>query len=146
MMGSRQEAQGALFYEFSIEAHVPSDHTLRLVDQFVDLASIRQHLAPFYSSTGRPPGIGRVRLLRRSTTRSPASSERRSRYSLAILSGSLASSGSDYVARSEPPETGQDPSCIAATAKSLTGKPLAPRSAVDLLRQRTGVFPRNQLV
>ena len=58
MMGSRQEAQGALFYEFSIEAHVPSDHTLRSVDQFVDLASIRQHLAPFYSSTGRPPGMG----------------------------------------------------------------------------------------
>ena len=54
MMGSRQEAQGALFYEFSIEAHVPSDHMLRSVDQFVDLASIRQHLAPFYSSTGRP--------------------------------------------------------------------------------------------
>lgn len=98
-MGSRQEAQGVLFYEFSIEAHVPSDHTLRSVDQFVGLASIRQHLAPFYSSTGRPPGIGRVRLLRRSTTRSPASSERRSRYSLAILSGSLASTGSDYVAR-----------------------------------------------
>ena len=54
MMGSRQEAQGALFYEFSIETHVPPDHMLRSVDQFVDLASIRQHLAPFYSSTGRP--------------------------------------------------------------------------------------------
>lgn len=54
MMGSRQEVQGALFYEFSIEAHVPSDHMLRSVDQFVDLAGIRQHLAPFYSSTGRP--------------------------------------------------------------------------------------------
>lgn len=54
MMGSRQEAQGALFYEFSIEAHVPPDHMLRSVDQFVDLGGIRQHLAPFYSSTGRP--------------------------------------------------------------------------------------------
>ncbi|KDM68751.1 hypothetical protein ACIDI_1c00080 [Acidiphilium sp. JA12-A1] len=49
MMGSRQETQGALFYEFSIEAHVPPDHMLRSVDPFVDLAGIRQHLAPFYS-------------------------------------------------------------------------------------------------
>lgn len=54
MMGSRQEAQGALFYEFSIDAHVPPDHMLRSVDRFVDLGGIRHHLAPFYSSTGRP--------------------------------------------------------------------------------------------
>lgn len=54
MMGPRQEAQGALFYEFSIEDHVPQDHMLRAVDRFVDLSGIRQHLAPFYSSTGRP--------------------------------------------------------------------------------------------
>ncbi|EAV41393.1 ISPsy22, transposase truncated [Stappia aggregata IAM 12614] len=51
MMGSRQEAQGALFYEFSIEAHVPPDHMLRSVDRFVDLGGIRKHLPPFYSST-----------------------------------------------------------------------------------------------
>ena len=54
MMGSRRQAQGALFYELSIETHVPADHMLRAVDRFVDLAGIRQHLAPFYSSTGRP--------------------------------------------------------------------------------------------
>ncbi|UWQ26677.1 IS1182 family transposase [Leisingera aquaemixtae] len=54
MMGPRQEAQGALFYEFSIEDHVPSDHMLRVIDQFVDLSGIRQHLAPYYSTTGRP--------------------------------------------------------------------------------------------
>lgn len=54
MMGHRQEAQGALFYEFSIEGHVPPDHMLRAVDRFIDVSSIRQHLAPFYSSTGRP--------------------------------------------------------------------------------------------
>ncbi len=29
MMGPRQVAQGALFYEFSIEDHVPTDHLLR---------------------------------------------------------------------------------------------------------------------
>ncbi|OBY25117.1 hypothetical protein A9D60_07230 [Leisingera sp. JC1] len=54
MMGPRQEAQGALFYEFSIEDHVPSDHMLRVIDQFVDLSVFRQHQAPYYSTTGRP--------------------------------------------------------------------------------------------
>ncbi len=54
MMGPRQEAQGALFYEFSLEEHVPEDHLLRSIDRFVDLSGIRSHLAPFYSSTGRP--------------------------------------------------------------------------------------------
>ncbi len=54
MLGPRQEAQGALFYEFSIEDHVPQDHLLRSIDRFVDLSGVRQHLAPFYSTTGRP--------------------------------------------------------------------------------------------
>lgn len=54
MMGPRQETHAALFYEFCLEDHVPQDHMLRLIDRFVDLSDIRQHLAPFYSSTGRP--------------------------------------------------------------------------------------------
>ncbi|EDZ45765.1 IS5 family transposase N-terminal domain [Rhodobacterales bacterium Y4I] len=54
MMGPRQEVQAALFYEFSLDTHVPQDHLLRSIDRFVDLGSIRQHLAPFYSHTGRP--------------------------------------------------------------------------------------------
>ncbi len=54
MMGPKQEAQAALFYEFSLEDHVPQDHLLRSIDRFVDLSDIRQHLAEFYSHTGRP--------------------------------------------------------------------------------------------
>ena len=54
MMGPKQEAQAALFYEFSLEDHVPQDHLLRSIDRFVDLTSIRTHLADFYSHTGRP--------------------------------------------------------------------------------------------
>ena len=54
MLGPKQEAQGALFYEFSIDDHVPQDHLLRSIDRFVDLSSIRAHLAEFYSHTGRP--------------------------------------------------------------------------------------------
>lgn len=54
MMGPRQEAQPALFYELSLEDHIPRDHLLRSIDRFVDLSSIRSHLADFYSHTGRP--------------------------------------------------------------------------------------------
>ena len=54
MMGERQVDQSALFYEFSLEKHVPADHMLRAIDRFVDLGDVRTHLAPFYSTTGRP--------------------------------------------------------------------------------------------
>ena len=54
MLGPRQEAQATLFYEFSLEDHVPQNHLLRSIDRFVDLSSIRAHLAEFYSHTGRP--------------------------------------------------------------------------------------------
>jgi transposase len=54
MMGERQVDQGALFYEFSVEKHVPVDHMLRSIDRFVDLGDVRTHLASFYSTTGRP--------------------------------------------------------------------------------------------
>jgi transposase len=54
MMGERRVDQGALFFEFSLERHVPPDHRLRAIDRFVDLNELRAHLAPFYSETGRP--------------------------------------------------------------------------------------------
>ena len=54
MMGERQVQQDALFYEFSLERHVPEKHLLRAIDRFVDLSGVRGHLAPFYSETGRP--------------------------------------------------------------------------------------------
>ena len=54
MMGPRQEAQAELFYEFSLEDHVPQNHLLRSIDRFVDLSGIRVHLTEFYSHTGRP--------------------------------------------------------------------------------------------
>jgi transposase len=54
MMGERQVDQGALFYEFSLEKQVPTDHMLRSIDRFVDLGPVRTYLAPVYSTTGRP--------------------------------------------------------------------------------------------
>src|ERR1700757_4766549 len=53
-MGERRVEQGALFYEFCLDRHVPQDHLLRAIDRFVDLSEIRAHLASFYSPIGRP--------------------------------------------------------------------------------------------
>jgi transposase len=54
MMGDRQAEQAALFYEFSLESHVPAGHLLRSIDRFVELDGLRRELAPFYSDIGRP--------------------------------------------------------------------------------------------
>jgi transposase len=53
MMG-RQVEQGSLFYDFSLDRHVPADNLLRSIDRFVDLSEVRRDLTPFYSSLGRP--------------------------------------------------------------------------------------------
>ena len=54
MMGHQRVEQAALFYEFSLERHVPADHLLRSIDRFVDLDGLRRELSPFYSAIGRP--------------------------------------------------------------------------------------------
>jgi transposase len=54
MMGHQRVEQAALFYEFSLERHVPADHLLRSIDRFVDLGGLRLELSPFYSTIGRP--------------------------------------------------------------------------------------------
>ena len=54
MMGERRVRQEGLFYEFSLERHVPEKHLLRSIDRFVELDGLRQDLAPFYSELGRP--------------------------------------------------------------------------------------------
>lgn len=38
MIGARTVMQEALFYSFSLEAHVPQSHLLRAVGHFVDLS------------------------------------------------------------------------------------------------------------
>src|SRR5208283_4202133 len=54
MMGQRSGNQDRLFYSFNLDEHVPAEHLLRGIDRFLDLADLRQHLAPSYSHTGRP--------------------------------------------------------------------------------------------
>jgi transposase len=53
MMGS-QVTPAQLFYDFCLDDHVPDSHLLRRIDQFLDLASVRSELKPFYSTIGRP--------------------------------------------------------------------------------------------
>jgi transposase len=54
MMGTSGGDQNRLFYSFNLDKHVPVDHLLRRIDQFLDLGDLRRHLEPFYSHTGRP--------------------------------------------------------------------------------------------
>src|SRR6187431_1670308 len=54
MMGQQGGGQDRLFYSFNLDEHVPPDHLLRGINQFLDLSDLRQHLAPYYSHTGRP--------------------------------------------------------------------------------------------
>ncbi|MEO1681623.1 MAG: IS1182 family transposase [Pseudomonadota bacterium] len=54
MMGERRVLQASLFYEFNLEDHLPSDHLLRRIDQFVDLSLLRRELAPFFIAVGCP--------------------------------------------------------------------------------------------
>ncbi len=56
MMGERQVAQEALFYEFSIERHVPGEHLLRAIDRFVDLGDLA---ANWRRSIATPPSLDR---------------------------------------------------------------------------------------
>ena len=54
MMGQLPPDQNVLFYEFCLENYVPEDHLLRQIDPLLDLSDLRDHLASFYSHTGRP--------------------------------------------------------------------------------------------
>jgi hypothetical protein len=63
MMGPRQVDQAALFYEVSLERHVPATHLLRSIDRFVDLSDVRNHLAtnsiPQFENWGAARRAGR---------------------------------------------------------------------------------------
>ena len=53
MMGT-QALPDQLFYDFSLEDHLPQDHLLRQIDRFLDLEDLRTALEPYYSRIGRP--------------------------------------------------------------------------------------------
>jgi transposase len=54
MMGHNRNNQDRLFYSFNLDEHIPQNHLLRGIDRCLDLSELRQHLADYYSHTGRP--------------------------------------------------------------------------------------------
>jgi transposase len=54
MMGRHDDRQGELLYNFKLDKFVPADHLLRHIDGLLNFDSIRSHLGPYYSHTGRP--------------------------------------------------------------------------------------------
>ncbi len=54
MMGQHAGTQEKLFYSFNLEDHVPQNHLLRGIVRFLDLGELHEHLAEYYSHTGRP--------------------------------------------------------------------------------------------
>ena len=53
-MGHLPGGQDNLFYSFNLESVVPQKHLLRSIDRCLNLADLRDHLAAYYSHTGRP--------------------------------------------------------------------------------------------
>jgi transposase len=54
MMGQRSGNQEQLVYAFNLDDHVPKDHLVRIIDNFLDAGDLRQRMASFYSHTERP--------------------------------------------------------------------------------------------
>ena len=56
MMGRQDRDQGQLFYEFSLDEMIPTDHLLRRINVFATavLADLHEQLKAFYSDIGRP--------------------------------------------------------------------------------------------
>jgi len=56
MMGRQDRDQGQLFYEFSLDQIIPTDHLLQRINVFAAavLADLHQQLKGFYSDIGRP--------------------------------------------------------------------------------------------
>ena len=53
MMGQHDRSE-ALFYYFRLEDQVPETHLLRLIDEHISFAFVREKLKESYSETGRP--------------------------------------------------------------------------------------------
>ena len=67
MLGPKQEAQGALFYEFSIEDHVPQDHEAERVQKIrIGQDIFRDALLSYWNGTSPITGITDTALLRAS--------------------------------------------------------------------------------
>jgi hypothetical protein len=64
MMEHQQVEQAALFYEFSLERHAPTDHLLRSIDRFVELGERRIDVVEFIAICRAMP-VDSVAILRK---------------------------------------------------------------------------------
>lgn len=55
--GASVRPANSLFYYFCVEQHIPQDHLLRSIDQFLDFDQIRQHLRRFIVTQLAPRSI-----------------------------------------------------------------------------------------
>ena len=53
MMGQHARSE-SLFYYFKLDDYVPKSHLLRLIDEHISFAFVRERLKDSYSDTGRP--------------------------------------------------------------------------------------------
>ena len=53
MMGQHARSE-SLFYYFKLDDYLPKNHLLRLIDEHVSFAFVRERLKDSYSETGRP--------------------------------------------------------------------------------------------
>src|SRR5580700_10617537 len=53
MMGQQVRSE-SLFYYFKLDDYIPENHLLRLIDQHISFAFVRERLKDSYSETGRP--------------------------------------------------------------------------------------------
>src|ERR1700691_2000848 len=53
MMGQQVRSE-SLFYYFKLDDYLPENHLLRLIDQHISFAFVRERLKDSYSETGRP--------------------------------------------------------------------------------------------
>jgi hypothetical protein len=53
-MGFQIDSQERLFYSFNLEDHVPQNHILRGINQYLDLNELHPDLAEHYSNIGSP--------------------------------------------------------------------------------------------
>jgi hypothetical protein len=54
MMGHNGGNQNRLFYSFNLEDHVPANHLLRGINQFLDLTDLRAPCVPSVTTGSRP--------------------------------------------------------------------------------------------
>ncbi|QGY04227.1 hypothetical protein MMSR116_21725 [Methylobacterium mesophilicum SR1.6/6] len=139
MMGPRQVEQGALFYEFSLDTHVPVDNLLRASDRFVDLSDQRPHgLAIDWPGRSQKEDAAPLRAFRpirghepfKPTLRHPGATATTAMPRLSVESGALTrSTGASAIICTGNRAEARSPACVRRPVLPRAVWPLAPARA-----------------